>query len=286
MMTQKKASTIWLDGNFIPSSDATVSLKTHALHYASSVFEGIRSYKGRLFKVHEHYQRLHKSAEGLGFQLPYSANVLEEATRELVTRENYEYGYIRALGWCGTRKLTVESRGIDVHVAIMGWERPINRNRPAIRLIESRWRRPDPRTAPVHSKAAGLYMISSMSRNEAESQGYDDALLLDYRGYIAEASSSNIFFVIGSKLVTPIPHSFLNGITRLTVIDLASQLGITVEEREVLLSDLQDATEAFLTGTSIEVLSIKEIKTHQANYTFNDETITNRLKEAFYKLVT
>lgn len=279
-----KPQLLWLDGKFIPLSTAAVPIKTHALHYASSIFEGIRSYQGRVFKMHEHYERFHKSAEGLGFQLPYSTAVLEEATQELVRRENYDYGYIRALAWCGTQKITVGSRGIDVHVAIMGWERPVNRNRPAIRLIESRWRRPDPRTAPVHSKASGLYMISTMSRNEAELQGYDDALLLDYRGYIAEASSSNIFIVKDSKLITPLPHSFLNGITRLTVIDLARKLGIPVAERDVFVHDLQDATEAFLTGTSIEILPVKEIQTTEACYLFNDQEITNRLKQAFYQL--
>lgn len=284
MNSQEKVKLIWLDGNLIPWSSATIPIATHALHYASSVYEGIRSYNGNILKMRMHYERFHQSAQGMGFNVPYSIKDLEEATQELVREENCQHLYIRPLAWCGTNRMTVASRGIDVHVAIMAWERPLNRNHSAIRLIESRWKRPDPCTAPVHSKAAGLYMISTMSKNEAEIQGYDDALLLDYRGYIAEASSSNFFVVKDSKLITPIPHSFLNGITRLTIIDLAKTLNIPVEERDFHLEDLAGATEAFLTGTAIEILPISEIQSSQGNFRFKEGLITHRLKQAFYQL--
>lgn len=285
MAAQQPASKIiWFDGNFVPSSSAMIPIATHALHYASSVFEGIRSYDKTIFKMHEHYERFHKSAQGLGFNLPYSIEELEEATEKLVQEKHCCQLYIRPLAWCGTNKLTVANRGIDVHVAIMAWERPLNPNPASVRLTESRWRRPDPATAPVHSKAAGLYMISTMSKNEAEVQGYDDALLLDYRGYIAEASSSNFFIVKDSKLITPIPHSFLNGITRLTVIDLAKGLGIPVEERDFRLEELEGATEAFLTGTAIEILPVSEIQTNQGNFNFKERSIIDRLRQAFHQL--
>ncbi len=283
-MKEEKNKLMWVDGELIPWASATVPIATHALHYASSVFEGIRSYDGYVFKMHEHYQRFHESSRGIGFDLPYSIKELEEATEEVVQRENCNDLYIRSLAWCGSNKMTVASRGIDVHVAIMAWERPLIRNHSAVRLIQSRWRRPDPCTAPVHSKASGLYMISTMSKNEAEIQGYDDALLLDYRGYIAEASSSNFFVVKDSRLITPIPHSCLNGITRLTIIALAKTLGIPVEERDFELKDLEGATEAFLTGTAIEILSIGEIQCNQGRFVFKEEAIINRLKQAFYQL--
>lgn len=285
-LPQEKSRTIWLNGNFMPGTSATIPIATHALHYASSVFEGIRSYNGQIFKMYEHYERFNQSAQSLGFQLPYNTAQLEQATRELLQIEDFPYTYIRPLAWCRTRKITVASRGADVHVAIMAWERPLNRISQGVRLVESRWRRPDPRTAPVHSKAAGLYMISTMSKNEADAQGYDDALLLDYRGNVAEASTANLFIVKNEKLITPTPHSFLNGITRLTVIDLARSLGIPVEERDVVLEDFDDATEAFLTGTVIEILSIREIHSSKGIFTFNSqsESITDRLKHAFYQL--
>lgn len=287
-LPQEKSKTLWLNGHFLPVASATIPIGTHALHYASSVFEGIRSYNGHVFKMHEHYERFNQSAQSLGFKLPYDTAKLEQATRELLQREDFPYTYIRPLAWCGTRKITVASRGADVNVAIMAWERPLNRECEGIRLVESRWRRPDPRTAPVHSKAAGLYMISTMSKNEADAQGYDDALLLDYRGNVAEASTANIFIVKDSKLVTPTPHSFLNGITRLTIIDLARRLGISVEERDVVLEDFEGATEAFLTGTVIEILSIREIHSSRGIFAFNPKSgsITDRLKQAFYQLTT
>lgn len=284
MTSQETSNITWLDGSFIPSSSANIPIATHALHYASSVFEGIRSYDQHIFKMQDHYERFHKSSQILGFNLPYSIQELKQATETIVQQRNNDHLYIRPLAWCGTDKMTVGNRGIDVHVAIMAWDRPLNRNQAPVRLIESRWRRPDPHTAPVHSKAAGLYMISTISKNEAEAQGYDDALLLDYRGYIAEASSSNFFIVKDAKLITPIPHSFLNGITRLTVIDLAKTLEIPVEERDVELKELNGATEAFLTGTAIEILPINEIQSAQGHFKFKEASITNHLKQAFYQL--
>lgn len=275
---------IWLNGSYVPWSTTKVHITTHALHYASSVFEGIRSYNGHIFKMREHYERFLKSAEGLSFSLPYSVTDLENATRELIRQQGFTYAYIRPLAWCGTNRITVASRGIDVHVAIIAWERSVNRDHPGVRLIEARWRRPHADTAPVQSKAAGLYMTSTISRNEAESQGYDDALLLDYRGYVAEASSSNIFIVKDFKLITPIPYSFLNGITRLTIIDLAKKLGIPIEERDISLREIEGATEAFLTGTAIEILPIKEIHSSCGNFTFKERSITRRLEQALYQL--
>jgi branched-chain amino acid aminotransferase len=280
---------IWFNGEFKPWTEARIHIMTHGLHYASSVYEGLRSYNGYIFKVKEHYDRLHKSANYLDFQIPYSVDELIGASEVLMGMGGYKEGYIRALSWCGSKKMTVSHNGADINTAICIWERPLsypeNFYTVGIKMNLAIWRRPDPATAPVHSKAAGLYMTSSMSKKSAEFLGFDDSLMLDYKGHIAEATSSNIFLVIDGRLFTPIPNCFLNGITRLTCIDIAKELGIEVVETTLDLEDLSRATEVFLTGTAIEVLPVASIETTEKKWDFKPGKITNAIYDNFKKMV-
>lgn len=280
---------VWIDGQFVPWKDARVHIMTHALHYASSVFEGIRSYNGKIFKGPDHYQRLHDSANYLDFQVPYSVEELVEATKQLIAKGSYQDGYIRALAWCGSKKMTVSHNGADVHTAIGVWERklsyPAHYYTDGISMNISDWRRPDPRTAPVHSKAAGLYMTSSMSKAISEKLGFNDALMLDYQNNIAEATSSNIFLVIDGKLYTPIADCFLNGLTRLTCIKIAKYLGIQVEEIKLSLDDLSRAQEVFNTGTAIEILPVGSIEGNGQIWKFKPGKITNAIRAEYKNVI-
>ncbi len=280
---------IWIDGELKKWSDAKIHVMTHGLHYASSVFEGIRSYNGKIFKAKEHYERLQASANYLGFKVPYTVEQLEEATQLLIKKGNYNEPYIRAFAFCGSKVMSVSHKLSDVHCVIGMWERPVffpeKVYKEGISMNISNWQRPDPNTAPVHSKAAGLYMISSLSKTNAEKEGFDDALMLDYKGDIAEASSSNIFLVIDGKLYTPKPTCFLNGITRLTCIDIAKELKIDVIEKTLTLSDLEKAQEVFLTGTAIEILPVGSVKDKDKKWTFTPGKITFAIHEK-YKVIT
>ncbi len=279
---------IWLDGEIIDWKDAKCHIMTHALHYASSVYEGLRSYNGNILKPKEHYDRFHKSAAYLNFEIPYFSEELIKATQLLVDKGHYKDGYIRAISWCGSKVMTVSHRNADVHTAIAIWERPINYPEhfytKGIKMNIAQWRRPDPSTAPVHSKAAGLYMISSLSKKSSEVAGFDDALMLDHRGNIAEATSSNIFFVIDGKLCTPPPTCFLNGITRLTCIDIARKLGIEVQERIMTLDDLSSVSEAFLTGTAIEILPVGSIEDAEHIWAFQPAVVTSVIRSEFQNI--
>ena len=248
---------IWFDGKLVPWREANVHVLTHALHYASSVFEGQRAYGGEIFKLHEHSQRLHKSAQILGFEIPWSVAEVDAACKEVLKANNLVDAYMRPVAWRGSEQMGVTARGTRPHMAIAAWEWgkyfDPKLAEKGIRLDIARYRRPAPYTAPVHSKAAGLYMICTLSRQQAESGGYDDALMFDWRGQVAEATGANVFFVRDGELHTPTPDCFLDGITRRTVMDLARNRGVEVHERAIWPEELESFEQMFLTGSAAEV---------------------------------
>ncbi|MDT9701137.1 branched-chain amino acid aminotransferase [Streptomyces sp. P17] len=276
---------IWLDGRFVPWRDARLHVLTHGLHYGGSVFEGERVYDGRVFKLAEHTRRLHESARELGYQLPFSVAELNEATLEAVRRHGIDNGYVRPVAWRGSEHISVSSGDTSVHVAIATWEWPhvfsADAKERGIRLGTSRWRRPSPETAPVRAKAASLYNICTLARDAAHRAGFDDALLLDYRGYVAEATGANLFLVAGETLHTPVADCFLAGITRRTVLDLAADLGIQVVERHVLPRELGEFDECFLTGTAYEIQPVRAIDGHE----YRVGKTTTAVTEAYSQLV-
>ncbi len=273
---------VWMDGEFLPHRDAKVHVLTHALHYASSVFEGERAYGGVVFKSREHSQRLHNSAKLLGFSLPYSVEELDRAKAELIKKQGWEDCYLRALAWRGSEQMGVSAKRDDVHVAIAAWEWGdyFMDKMKGVRLMVAPWRRPAPDTAPCQSKAAGLYMVCTLSRHAATDAGFDDAMMFDWRGQIAEGTGANIFFVQDGVLHTPTPDCFLNGITRQTVIALAKKAGIEVVERAIWPNELANFSEAFLTGSAAEITPIREI----AGLPFKPSTLTERVMSDFSAL--
>ncbi|HEX4861000.1 MAG TPA: branched-chain amino acid aminotransferase, partial [Rhizomicrobium sp.] len=259
----KREGWIWLDGQLLPWQDAKIHVLTHGLHYASSVFEGERLYNGRVYKLEEHTARLFESARILGMTIPYTEEEISRATLEAVAAQGFTDAYIRPVVWRGSEQMSVAAPNAKIHVAIAVWQWPsyfdAKQKLKGIRLELSRWRRPAPDTAPTQAKAAGLYMICTMSKHDAESRGYADAMMLDYRGYVAEATGANIFFVENGKLHTPIADCFLNGITRQSVIALARARQIPVIERHIKPEELAGFTECFLTGSAAEVTPVCEI---------------------------
>jgi branched-chain amino acid aminotransferase len=276
---------IWYDGKMVPWRDAKVHVLNHGLHYASSVFEGVRVYNSKIFKLREHTQRLVNSGKILGFDLPYSLEELENATKEAVAIQNVVNGYIRPVAWRGSEMMAVAAQKNKIHVAIASWEWPSYFSKEArekgIRLQFSKWARPAPNTIPTASKAAGLYMICTLSKHAAENEGFDDALMLDYRGYLAEATGANMFLVMDGKIHTPTPDCFLDGITRRTVMDLARARGIEVIERHIKPEELKKAQEVFLTGTAAEVTPVGEI----AGQKFTVGQVSKQLIEDYAKKV-
>lgn len=251
---------IWLDGKLVPWREANVHVLTHALHYASSVFEGARAYGGEIFKLSEHSARLRKSAALLGFELPWSVEEIDAACRETLAANNLTDGYLRPVAWRGSEQMGVSAKRTKPHMAVACWhwgayfgEEAI---RKGLRLDISPWRRPAPYTAPTESKAAGLYMICTLAKHHAEDRGYNDALMLDWRGQVAEATGANAFFVRDGALHTPIPDCFLDGITRRTVIDLARARGIEVIERKIWPEELESFEQFFVTGSAAEVTPV------------------------------
>lgn len=258
---------IWFDGALVPWRDARVHVLTHALHYASSVFEGERVYHGRVFKLTEHSERLVNSARLLGFEIPYSVAEIDAATRQTVEAMGFADAYVRPVAWRGSEMMGVAAQASRIHLAIAVWQWPSYFSPEAkmagIRLTWAPWRRPPPDSAPTASKAAGLYMICTLSKHEAEAKGYQDAVMLDHRGFLAEATGANLFLAIDGALHTPLADCFLDGITRRTVIDLARARGIPVVERHIPPEDLAKAQEVFLTGTAAEVTPVGEIGDHR-----------------------
>ena len=256
---------IWWDGQLIPWRDATLHVLSHGLHYASAVFEGERAYDGRIFKLREHTERLLASARILGFEIPFSPETIDAACRDALAANNLTDGYIRPLAWRGSEQLSVSAQQTRIHLMVACWAWPnlFGADRmKGVRLGMASWRRPHPQTAPTASKAAGLYMTGTLSKHDAEAQGFDDALMLDWRGQVAEATGANIFLVIDGALHTPVPDCFLDGITRRTVMDLARSRGLRVIERVILPEELGTAQEVFLAGTAAEVTPVRQIAEH------------------------
>ncbi|QCO17875.1 branched-chain amino acid aminotransferase (plasmid) [Azospirillum brasilense] len=258
---------IWYDGALVPWRDANLHVLSHGLHYASCVFEGERVYNGTVFKLTEHSERLAASARILGFELPYSVAEIDAATNETVKAMGFTDAYVRPVAWRGSEMMGVAAQSSRIHVAIAVWQWPSYFSPEAkmagIKLTWAPWRRPAPDTAPTASKAAGLYMICTLSKHAAEAEGYQDALMLDYRGYLAEATGANLFLVMDGKIHTPKPDCFLDGITRRTVIDLAKARGIEVIERHIQPDELANTQEVFLTGTAAEVTPVGQIGDHR-----------------------
>jgi len=259
---------IWYNGEMVPWRDANAHVLTHGLHYGSSVFEGERAYGGNIFKLRQHTDRLIFSGRELGFDIPYTADQIDQACIDVLAANDIVDGYIRPVAWRGSEMMGVSAQQNRINLAIAAWPWPSYFSPEArmkgIRLQVSKWKRPSPETEPVHAKAAGLYMICTLSKHAAEQDGYDDALMYDYRGQIAEATGANVFMVMGDgKLHTPAPDCFLNGITRQTVIELAKARGIEVIERAIMPEELANATEVFLTGTAAEVTPVGEIGEHK-----------------------
>jgi branched-chain amino acid aminotransferase len=257
---------IWFDGKLVDWRDAKVHILTHAMHYASAVFEGERVYEGKVFRLTDHSQRLIRSAELLGFKIPYSLAEIDAATNEVVKRSGFKDAYVRPISWRGSEQMGVSAQQSKIHLAIAVWQWPAYFSPEAlkkgIRMTFAKWRRPSPDTAPTASKAAGLYMICTLSKHAAEAEGYADALMLDWRGQIAEATGANVFLGIGGELHTPKPDCFLDGITRRTVIELARKRGIKVTERAIMPEELSKADEVFIVGTAAEVTPVGEIGPH------------------------
>jgi branched-chain amino acid aminotransferase len=254
---------IWLDGQFVPWREAKVHVLTHGLHYASAVFEGERMYGGEIFKLTEHTQRLFNSAEILDFKIPFTVAQIDEACKATCAKNGLTDCYVRPIAWRGSESISVSAHDSKIHVAIAVWDWPSyfkpEEKAKGIRLTWAKYKRPSPETAPTASKAAGLYMICTISKHAAEAQGYADALMLDWRGYVAEATGANVFFVRDDALHTPTPDCFLDGITRKTVIALAERRGIEVIERAMFPNELATFEECFLTGSAAEITPVREI---------------------------
>ena len=268
---------IWMDGEFVPWRDSKVHVLTHALHYASSVFEGERAYSGKIFRSLDHSKRLHNSAEIMGFKIPFSVDQVEQAKTEALAKSGLESAYVRALAWRGSEMMGVSAQNNTIHlaVAVWHWGDYFADKMKGIRLTHAKWRRPAPDTAPCHAKAAGLYMICTLSNHAAERDGYADALMLDYRGQVAEATGANIFFVRDGALHTPTPDCFLNGLTRQTAIKLARERGIEVIERAIFPDELSTFSECFITGSAAEITPVAEIGEHVYKPGQISETLVN-----------
>ncbi|HHN68215.1 MAG TPA: branched-chain amino acid aminotransferase [Thermopetrobacter sp.] len=276
---------IWYDGAFVPWRDAQLHVLTHALHYASAVFEGVRAYEGRIFKLEEHTARLFESARILDIAIPYTEEEINAATVAALQRNGLKDAYIRPIAWRGSEMMGVSAQDNTIHVAIAVWEWPSyfdpEQRLKGIRLDMAEWRRPDPRTAPAKAKAAGLYMICTLSKHAAEKKGYADALMLDWRGQVAEATGANVFFVKNGEIHTPAPDCFLDGITRRSVIELARARQIPVVERAIMPDEMEGFEQCFLTGTAAEVTPVAEI----GPYRFEVGEITRTLMEDYDRLV-
>lgn len=276
---------IWFDGEMLDWRDAKIHVLNHGLHYASAVFEGVRMYDGKVFKLREHSQRLIDSGKMLGMKIPYSAEELDAATIQACEVNNIVNGYIRPIAWRGSEMMAISNRNAKVHVAVAAWEWPSyfkpEIKEKGVRLQFAKWKRPSPETEPTASKAAGLYMICTLSKHAAEDEGFDDAMMLDWRGYVAEATGANVFFVQDGVIHTPPTDAILDGITRRTVIGLAEAKGIEVVVRHIRPEELSGFTECFLTGTAAEVTPVSLV----GEYTFTPGDISLGLMEDYGRLV-
>lgn len=278
--------TIWLNGKLVPWREAKLHVLSHGLHYGGSVFEGERAYNGKIFKSREHSERFLKSAELLDFEIPYSVDEIEVAKQAVIDANGGGDLYVRPVAWRGSEMMAVAAQNAKVHVAIAVWAWPsmfdMNTKMQGIRLDIADYHRPDPKTAPSHAKAAGLYMICTISKHRAERKGYADAMMLDWQGRVAECTGANIFFIKDGKIETPIADCFLDGITRKTVIEIAKRNGYSVTEKRIMPEDLKGYSECFITGTAAEVTPVREI----GPYNFQPGPITRTLIEAYTAEVT
>ena len=272
---------IWLDGSLVPWAEAKLHVLSHGLHYASAVFEGERAYGGEIFKGTEHSERLRKSAEVLDFEIPYTVAEIDAAKQLVLSKNGLVDAYVRPIAWRGSEMMGVSAQNNTIHLAIGAWEWPSYfdpaQRLKGIRLDIADYRRPDPATAPCHSKAAGLYMICTISKHRAERKGYADALMLDWQGRVAECTGANVFFVKDGVIHTPIADCFLDGITRRTVLDLARRRGIEIVERRIMPDELPSFSECFITGTAAEVTPVAEIGPH----VFQPDAVTKLLMEDY-----
>jgi branched-chain amino acid aminotransferase len=268
---------IWYDGKLVPWGDATLHVCSHGLHYASAVFEGERAYGGRIFKGTEHSERLKASARALDFEIPYSVAEIDAAKQLVLERNNQKDAYVRPIAWRGSEALGVSAQSNRIHLAIATWEWPSyfdpEQRLKGLRLDLAEYRRPDPKTIPALAKAAGLYMICTISKHRAEQRGYADAMMLDWQGRVAECTGANIFFIKDGKIHTPIADCFLAGITRSTAMQLARRRNIEVIERRIMPEELSSFSECFITGTAAEVTAVGEI----AQWKFTPGRITQQL---------
>jgi len=276
---------IWLDGKLVPWRESRMHVLTHALHYGSAVFEGERIYEGRVFRLSAHSARLIRSANLLDYDLPWSREEIDDATRAVVKANDLTAGYIRPIAWRGSEVLGVSAIGTTVHLAIAPWAQEgrlsVQARDAGINVTMAKYRRPSPETAPGHAKVAGLYVICGIEKDRALKAGFDDALMLDWQGRIAETTGANIFLVIDGRLVTPTPHNFLDGITRRAVMGMARARGWTVEERDVMPEELGNASEVFLCGSAAEIVPVGSIDRHH----FQAGPVAKTLMADFQKLV-
>ena len=277
-----------MNGEFIKWNDAKCHVINQGLHYASAVFEGERAYKGKIFKSEEHTKRLFRSAEIVGIKIPYSQSQINEAKDELIKKMNFEDCYVRPIAWRGSQQMGISTAKSDINVAIAVWNDwasyfKIEDRKAGLRLITSPWKRPSPDTAPCEAKASGPYVICTMSKEFAEEKGYHDALMLDYRGYVAEGTGANIFFIKGKEIHTPIPDCFLNGITRQTVIEMVKEQGFNITERHIKPEEISNFDEAFLTGTAAEITPIQSID--DIKFNTGDNTQNFKFMQDYHEIV-
>ncbi len=272
---------IWYDGKLVPWADANLHVLSHGLHYASAVFEGERAYGGHIFKTTEHSERLKRSANILDFEIPFTVAEIDAAKKLVVDKNGRKEAYVRPIAWRGSEMMGVSAQNNKIHLAIASWEWPSyfdpEQRLKGIRLDLADYRRPDPKTAPCLAKAAGLYMICTISKHAAERKGYADAMMLDWQGRVAECTGANIFFVKDGQIHTPTADCFLSGITRATVIGLAKKRGFEVIERRIMPDELASMSECFITGSAAEVTAVSEIK----DWTFTPGAITKTLMEDY-----
>jgi branched-chain amino acid aminotransferase len=272
---------IWYDGKLVPWAEANLHVFSHGLHYGSCVFEGERAYGGKIFKSTAHSERLKKSANILDFEIPFTVAEIDAAKQMVVEKNGKREAYVRPVAWRGSEMMGVSAQNNKIHLAIGTWEWPSYfdpaQRLKGIRLDLAEYRRPDPRTSPCLAKAAGLYMICTISKHKAERKGYADAMMLDWEGRVAECTGANIFFIRDGKIHTPIADCFLDGITRKTAIELARRRGVEVVERRIMPDELSNFSECFITGTAAEVTPVSEI----ANWKFTPGSISKQLMEDY-----
>ena len=281
----KRIGFIWYNGEFVEWQNATTHVLNHGLHYGSCVFEGLRVYSEKIYKLEQHTDRLFFSAQRMGIDVPYSKDELNDAQEQTIKKMNIKYGYVRPVIWRGSEMMAISAQKNKINVAVATWEWPSYFSKEdrlkGISLQTAVWKRPPPDCIPTDTKAAGLYMICTLSKHEAEKNGYTDALMLDYKGRISESTGSNIFLVINGEIHTPIPDCFLNGITRQAVIEIAKNEGIKVIERDIYPNEIENAEEIFLTGSAVEVTPVGKID----DQIFKVGEITTKISSLYMKEV-